>query len=89
MMFSGAIWIIALALRFAVCWESQHLYLTAVTSTGPDNAARFQCWRFAKPFYEYPTVGKSMQLAAVSNVTYVVLPPNSQEGELFQVHFWL
>jgi hypothetical protein len=79
-------WHLLLNLAYAIGFglsESNHLHLTAVTSTGPNNAARFQCWRFANIFKEYPTVGKSMQLADVSNATYVVLPPNSQEGDLF------
>lgn len=56
------------------------LRLTAILSDEQDKA-RIECWQFDdSPFSEYPTVGKAMLLAKVSNITYVVLPPNSKEG---------
>jgi hypothetical protein len=56
------------------------LRLNAVVSD-VDDKARIECWQFDDaPFSTYPTVGKAMALADVSNVTYVVLPPNSKEG---------
>jgi hypothetical protein len=56
------------------------LLLNAVVSDA-DDKARIECWQFDDaPFSSYPTVGKAMALADVSNVTYVVLPPNSKEG---------
>lgn len=59
--------------------SSSHLELSAVVS-GADGRAAFECWRFDEPFITYPTVGKAMDLANLSNVTYVVLPPGSNEG---------
>jgi len=56
-----------------------HLAVTALISDEHDDA-RFQCWQFSKPFSTYPTVGKAISLADVSNLTYVVLPPRSEEG---------
>jgi hypothetical protein len=58
---------------------SKYLIATAVVSDSNDNA-RIQCWEFAMPFVEYPTVGMALQLANTSNLTYVVLPPRSKEG---------
>lgn len=59
---------------------TSHLHLTALI-TKPDGAADFECWRIAQPFKDYPTVGTAITgLADVSNVSYVVLPPGSQEG---------
>jgi hypothetical protein len=56
------------------------LQLSAVVSDADDNA-RIECWQFEDaPFSRYPTVGKAMYLADVSNVTYVVLPLVSKEG---------
>jgi hypothetical protein len=56
------------------------LQLSAVVSDADDNA-RIECWQFDDvPFSRYPTVGKALHLADVSNVTYVVLPPKSKEG---------
>jgi hypothetical protein len=55
------------------------LSLSAVVSDEHDNA-RIECWQFTMPFTKYPTVGKSLPLSDVSNLTYVVLPPKSQEG---------
>lgn len=57
-----------------------HLHLTALI-TQPSGAAAFECWRIAQPFTDYPTVGSAITgLADVSNVSYVVLPPRSEEG---------
>ena len=57
-----------------------HLTLTALLSD--DNGkAFFQCWQMSTPFIEYPTVGSAVPtFAQVSNMTYVVLPPRSDEG---------
>jgi hypothetical protein len=59
--------------------SSKHLTATAVVSDS-SGKARIQCWEFAMPFVEYPTVGMALQLANTSNLTYVVLPPRSKEG---------
>lgn len=60
--------------------RDQHLQLTALASN-PEGNARFQCWEIATPFSTYPTVGKYIpSLANTSSVTYVVLPPHSDEG---------
>ena len=60
---------------------SKHSFLTATAVVSDSNGdARIQCWEFAVPFVEYPTVGMSLQLANTSNLTYVVLPPRSKEG---------
>ena len=58
---------------------STHLRLTAVVS-GPNIRAAFECWELESPFIKYPTVGEAMELAKLSNATYVVLPPRSNEG---------
>jgi hypothetical protein len=56
------------------------LQLSAVVSDADDNA-RIECWQFDDaPFFKYPTVGKAMHLADISNITYVVLPAKSREG---------
>lgn len=59
---------------------SQYLHLTALVS-GRDGRATFECWEIASPFSRYPTVGEAIPgLADVSNVSYIVLPPRSNEG---------
>jgi hypothetical protein len=60
--------------------DDTFLSLTAVTSDEHDTKARIECWQFKQPFIKYPTVGKALHLADLSNVTYVVLPPYSKEG---------
>jgi hypothetical protein len=56
-------------------------YLTATALVSDKNGdAHIQCWEFAMPFVQYPTVGMALQLANTSNLTYVVLPPRSKEG---------
>lgn len=59
--------------------KSAHLRLSAVVS-GPNGKAAFECWQLENPFIKYPTVGEATDLAKLSNVTYVVLPPGSNEG---------
>lgn len=56
-----------------------YLTITALISDESDNA-RFQCWELATPFDSYPTVGQSADVGDVSNITYVVLPAQSDEG---------
>jgi hypothetical protein len=58
---------------------SKYLTATAIVSDA-NGDARIQCWEFAMPFAQYPTVGMALQLANTSNLTYVVLPPRSKEG---------
>lgn len=59
---------------------SQYLHLTALISDH-NGRAFFECWEIASPFSRYPTVGEAIpDLADVSNVSYVVLPPRSNEG---------
>lgn len=54
---------------------------TVLNDPSPPYAAKIQCWRLLNSVYHtYPTVGKAAFLGAVSNLTYVVLPPHSQEG---------
>lgn len=63
--------------------ESSNYYLTTtavVSSPKPPHNAEFQCWRFTNSFNTYPTVGMSAFISDASNVTYVVLPPRSNEG---------
>lgn len=58
----------------------QYLHLTALISDH-NGRAFFECWEIASPFSRYPTVGEAIpDLADVSNVSYVVLPPRSNEG---------
>lgn len=72
-------WLVLLASPFAVA-TSHRLKLTAVVSDEDQNAA-FECWELATPFSDYPTAGSAIiGLADVSNVSYVVLPPGSEEG---------
>lgn len=60
--------------------DDQYLKLPAVTSDANNTDARIECWQFTKPFDQYPTVGRALALADLSNITYVVLPPRSKEG---------
>jgi len=61
--------------------QDEHLTVSAVVSDPqPPHHARIQCWQLADPFSRYPTVGRATYLAEASNVTYVVLPPRSEEG---------
>ena len=60
--------------------NDEYLSLTAVTSDKCSADARFECWQFERSFQTYPTVGRSVPLADLSNITYVVLPPKSKEG---------
>ncbi|KAI0008110.1 hypothetical protein F4779DRAFT_467220 [Xylariaceae sp. FL0662B] len=58
----------------------QYLHLTALVSD-QDGKAAFECWEISTPFSSYPTVGNVIPgLADVANVSYVVLPPRSNEG---------
>jgi hypothetical protein len=57
----------------------KHLALTALLSD--DHGLRFECWQMQPPFSKYPTAGSAITgLADVANVSYVVLPPRSDEG---------
>lgn len=61
--------------------ETQYLHLTALVSTHENPNARFECWQISTPFSTYPTVGQSIpHLADVPNISYVELPPRSNEG---------
>lgn len=42
--------------------------------------AKIECWELQAPFTRYPTVGEALSLGDVTNMTYVTLPPKSQEG---------
>jgi len=77
--FQFIVWVLVqLVTAFA---RESHVNVTAIVSANAVTSdAHFECWRLAAPLTEYPTVGKSMNLAQVSNVTYVVLPPRSEEG---------
>jgi hypothetical protein len=59
--------------------HKEYLEAPAVVSDAQGNAC-LQCWQLTKGFTTYPTVGKAIQLGDTSNVTYVVLPPRSEEG---------
>jgi len=59
--------------------DEQYLSITAVTTDSNDHAY-LECWRFLTAFSAYPTVGNSLALANTTNITYVVLPPQSAEG---------
>lgn len=59
---------------------SRHLHLTAVVSApSPPHHAKFECWEMHNPFISYPTIGSSLSLANISNLTLVTLPPRSKE----------
>jgi hypothetical protein len=59
--------------------DEQYLSITAVTTDSNDHAY-LECWRFLTAFSAYPTVGNSLAIANTTNVTYVILPPQSAEG---------
>ena len=59
--------------------KPHHLNITAVVDA-EDGFAEFECWQLTAPFNTYPTVGTALSLGDVSNMTYVVLPPRSEEG---------
>ena len=68
-----------LALQLGYGGAAQRLQLDAVVSSS--GHAALECWEMETPFHEYPTAGRAiMGLANVTNVSYVVLPPNSNEG---------
>lgn len=71
--------LVLLGLAQASTHESAYLHLSAVVS-GSNGKAAFECWQLDNPFTKYPTAGEAMDLARLSNVTYVVLPPGSNEG---------
>ncbi|KAL9620970.1 MAG: hypothetical protein Q9160_004488 [Pyrenula sp. 1 TL-2023] len=57
------------------------LQLSAVVNeVQPPYNAKIECWELATPFQDYPTIGTSLPLANISNLTYVALPPKSAEG---------
>ncbi|KUJ13669.1 uncharacterized protein LY89DRAFT_590988 [Mollisia scopiformis] len=58
---------------------TQYLTTTAVVTDHNDHAY-LECWQFSTPFKTYPTVGQSLFLGHTTNITYVVLPPRSEEG---------
>ena len=62
--------------------STNHLQLTAITHSDiPPHDSRIQCLNItSNAFHTYPTVGKSLFLSPVANLTYVVLPPRSGEG---------
>ena len=61
--------------------SNRTLHITALTNhPSPPYTARMQCWSLNDTFTHYPTVGKSLPLGDVDNMTYVVLPPRSAEG---------
>lgn len=72
---------IALVLWCLLCLvHAEHVTLTAVLSD-QDGSLRFECWEMEPSFSNYPTVGKAVSaFADVSNVSWVVLPPQSTEG---------
>lgn len=75
------VWYILQVLSLLPLIVNAHYYLTATAITEDEKGtARLECWKFTQPFHTYPTVGMSLPLANVSNVTYVALPPRSGEG---------
>lgn len=56
------------------------LIATALVSNASFPNPWVECWRFNEPLQKYPTVGAALTLADTTNVTYVVLPPRSEEG---------
>lgn len=58
----------------------QYLHLNAITSSPrPPHHAVLECWKMSTPFTPYPTIGASLALGNISNLTLVTLPPNSRE----------
>lgn len=59
--------------------SSRKLRLSAVINDpSPPYHARIECWELHNHFSKYPTIGSSLQLADVTNVTYVELPAGSE-----------
>ncbi|KAF7197814.1 hypothetical protein HII31_00903 [Pseudocercospora fuligena] len=66
-------------LTVSVLAASEHLLLTALLSDA-EGRLRFECWQMAE-FVKYPTVGMAVPGGSeVTNLSYVVLPPQSSEG---------
>ncbi|KAB8254133.1 hypothetical protein BDV32DRAFT_132913 [Aspergillus pseudonomiae] len=57
-----------------------HCLTTTAIVEDENGIASLECWKFTQPLQKYPTIGMSLPLANVSNVTYVALPPRSGEG---------
>ena len=61
-------------------FAAKHLTLTALLSDDYGKL-RFECWQMEPSFTKYPTTGSAITgLADVANISYVVLPPRSDEG---------
>lgn len=61
--------------------KGNYLQLSAVVNEErPPYNAKIECWELDAPFQDYPTIGASLPLANISNLTYVALPPRSAEG---------
>lgn len=75
---SLAILILQIGFGYAHCVT--RLIATAIVSNASFPNPWIECWRFDEPLQRYPTVGAAMNLADTANVTYVVLPPRSEEG---------
>lgn len=59
----------------------KRLQISAVVNEDHDPYnAKIECWKLDAPFSKYPTVGEALSLGDVTNMTYVTLPPRSQEG---------
>lgn len=60
--------------------STKRLQISAVVNEDHDPYnAKIECWELNAPFSKYPTVGEALSLGDVTNVTYVTLPPRSQE----------
>ncbi|OIW33193.1 hypothetical protein CONLIGDRAFT_163829 [Coniochaeta ligniaria NRRL 30616] len=73
-----ALLVLQIGLGYAHC--AARLIATAIVSNASFPDPWIECWRFDEPLQKYPTVGAAMTLADTTNVTYVVLPPRSEEG---------
>jgi hypothetical protein len=78
MQVSIALFVLHISLGYAHCVT--RLIATALVSNASFPNPWVECWRFDEPLQKYPTVGAAMTLADTTNVTYVVLPPRSEEG---------
>ena len=59
----------------------KHLRISAVVNNEQHPYdAKIECWQLEAPFTKYPTVGESLSLGDVTNMTYVTLSSRSQEG---------
>ena len=76
----SAVFLLLLQSRLVLTRCVSSFIATALVSNASFPNPWVECWRFDRPMLVYPTVGAAMKIADTNNVTYVVLPPRSEEG---------